>query len=248
MKWNKYLFVVIVALAFAMGSIAAQQQRPVQPPPENAAWGPQTREEKRKLADVRQKQGLRAAASLYGGYFEGVDFDNELTAGDISLLADMSEVVVRGLVKSNRSLLLRGEHPGYFDPVETIVTDYQVAVFDVYKGNLRLLSRDITVRIPGGRVEFEDGLWAEVRTRDFVPPLDQQEFIFFLNPHESEENVYSVTFGRQGLFEVKAGGWVNPRAKTDSPVARKAKRDFGEFLKQLNQAIGKGKRGGKIER
>ena len=243
MKWSNYLFVAVAALTLA-GSTAAQQtsQRPVRPEPERTAWGPETREEKRRLREVREKQGLREAAKLYGGYIEEVSFDSELEVDSIGVLVSSAELIVRGLVTKNRSALVRARI-GYPEPVETIVTDYTVQIFDVYKGDPALHSRGITVRIPGGRVEFEDGLWAEMRASGFMPPLNQDEFVLFLNRHESAPGVYTVTFNRFGLFEVKSGGKVIPRAGSASYLGRHYNGDLRRFLQQLHAHIAKEKRG-----
>ena len=242
MKSKKHLLVAIAVVTLAAGT--AQQANPsrAQSRPEKPTSSPQTREERRKLSEVRVKQGLREAAKLDGGgYVESVKFNDELDAGSVDLLANISKVVVRGLVTSNRALIVRSAQLGYDEPIETIVTDYTVAVFDVYKGDVGLLSRNITVRIPGGRVEFEDGHWAEMRALGFSRPMDQDEFIMFLNPHSSEENVYSVTFGRQGLFELKPGGRVVPRANRGSSLAKNARKDYSEFVKHLNDLIAREK-------
>ena len=240
MKSNKHLFVAIAVVTLAAGTAQPANPSQAQSRPEQPTSSPQTREERRKLSEVRVKQGLREAAKLYGGYVEGVRFDYELEADGVDILARMSKIVVRGYVKNHRSLIVR-EDLGYEEPVETIVTDYTISVFDVYKGDPGLHSRDITVRIPGGRVEFEGGLWAEFRTSGFARPRDQEEFILFLHPHLSEENVYLVAFLSQGLFEVTPGGRVIPRAWPGSSVAKKAKPDLSEFVKELNDLIAREK-------
>ena len=249
MKLSTYLSVAIAVLALAPGELAAQQPPPQQPampqtqprqvdPLLPGVTDPQLRAERGKLRDARLNEGLRAVAKLEGGgYVEEVYFDDELTAADLATLASLSEVVIRGLVKSNWSRLVRGPQPGYLDPLETIVSDYTISVFDVYKGDPALHSSDITVTIPGGRWEFDGGLWAEVHIADMIPPLNQDEFILFLRPHESEKNAYAVTFGRQGMFQITPDGLVMPKATHLSPLWGSSKRDYREFLKQLHEAI-----------
>lgn len=240
MKTTKHLFAVVAAFVLATGTFAAQQrpQQQTKPKPENPSWGPETREEKRKLQEVREKHGLREAAKLYGGYIENVDFDDELAAMNVATLVGVSDLVIRGVVRSNRSALVRTTDGGYPEGIETIKSDYKVLVLDVYKGDLKLLGREITVRIPGGRMEFEGGLYAEIRTPGFVPPLDHQEFIWFLDLNRPEGNRYSLTFSQQGLFELMPEGWVNPRAGLESPLGKNAKRDFTQFVAQLRAALG----------
>ena len=246
MKTKKYLFAVMVAFALVSGaSYAAQQVKPKQPKP---TWGAQTAQEKRKLHDVRMKQGLKEAAKLYGGYVEAVDFDDNLAAADLAVPAYQSELVVRGVIKSHRSVIILSKEGARDEPIENVVTDYTVLVLEVYKGDVRLIGRDITVRIPGGRVEWEEGLYAEVRTPGFLRPLNHTEFIVFLRPFGSErgpsteENVYSVTMGRQGMFEIKNGKRVTPRARFDWPIAKSTPKELGAFVKSLNAAIAKADR------
>jgi hypothetical protein len=251
MKNDKSLFATIAALSLSLVTLVAQQQtrpRPVHQQPENPTWGAQTREEKRKLREIRERDGLEAAAKLYGGFVESVQFDYEMDV-DLDYMADVSALAVQGLVKRNQSLIVRApEVPGYPVLVETIMTDYTLQVLEVYKGDLRLLGRDFTFRIPGGRLYLEGGLWAEIDTPGFAPPMNQDEFILFLDPIESEPNVYSVTFGRQGVFDVRPGGRVHPRARAVSGLTKNTRPDHREFIKQLREAVAKARRGSPFDR
>lgn len=242
---TKQLSVAVAAVAL-VGNLAAQEQAPpppAQPQLKTPVWNAEAQEHKRRVRDAREKEGLRAAAKLDGGgYIDYVDFDYELRIDSIDILVDSARLVVRGIVKKNRCLLVHA-NVGYPEPVETIVTDYTIQVFDVYKGDPLLHSREITVRIPGGRAEFEDGLWAEVQT-GFLPPLNQQEFILFLTSHPSEKDVYEPTFNRLGLFEIQPGGWVSPGAQAESALARKTTRDYREFVAELNRIIARQKEAG----
>lgn len=243
MKMHKSLHVAAAALVL-VGNIAAQQptpQPPSQPQLKTPVWNPEGREHRRLVRDARVKEGLKAAAKLDGGgYVDYVDFDYELDADGIAVLVDSADTIVRGIVMKNRCLLVRG-YVGYAEPVETIVTDYTISVFDVYKGNPGLHARDITVRVPGGRVEFGDGLWAETSTGDFLPPLNLQEFILFLSPHESEKGVYVPTNNRLGMFEVEPGGRVTPRARSETLLARSVKRGYAEFVAEVRERIARTK-------
>lgn len=248
MNLKKYLSAGIAALVLVTGTVVAQQQAPPKPTPQrpdNPSWGAQTREEKRRLREVREKQGLKEAARLYGAYIENIDFDDELAPMNLASLAGVADLIVRGLVKSNWSVLTRTTEGGYPEGIETIVTDYTVQVLDVYKGDLKMIGRDIAVRIPGGRVLFESPLYAEIRTPGFARPLNQQEFIWFLDQNPSEGKRYSIAFSRQGLFEVMPEGWVSPRASAGSPIAKQAKKNFREFEAQLYAALGVAGRAGK---
>ncbi len=193
MNMKRYFFAGTIAAVMAVTVSFAHQAQRIDPRSEVAA---QAREDKKKLREVRVKKGLKEAARLSGGGFvEAVDFDDELSAKDLSILAYPSQLIVRGVIKRNASVIVRADM-GLDQPVEQVMTDYTVQVFDVYKGDVRLTGRDIQVRIPGGRVEFGNGLYAEAKTPGFLRPLNQEEFIMFLRPFESGI-VYSVTMGRQ---------------------------------------------------
>lgn len=241
MKTNTYLAAMMTASVLATGSFAAQQTTPTpaQQRPGYPNFDPRTRDENRKVREAREKHGLHAAAKLAGAYVEAFEIDLDLAAGDFVLLADLSDVVVRGLIKSNRSHIIRSKDGGWAEPVETIVTDYGFQVLDVYKGDvkLKLTTRDITVRIPGGGIQFDDGTSAEIRVYGFARPANQEEFVLFLNQDRSQGNVYALAFGRQGMFQIMPEGWVSPRARMGTPIAKKAKRNFQEFVKQLTEAI-----------
>ncbi len=87
-----------------------------------------------------------------------------------------------------------------------VTIDYTVRVGESRKGSLRP-GDTITVSLPGGRVSFEDGSTAEVRTPWFRKMENGKTYVLFLGGGAGVQFV--IAGGPQGLFEVsKADGTV----------------------------------------
>lgn len=221
------LFMATVVLATAQVPNTSRESEIAR----HKAW-----EERQAIYAARAEKGLWEAAKFTGSYTEGVDFSYELEVEDLYNLAALSGLVIKGFVESSRPLIGKVER-GFPKPIETILSDYTFHVVEVFKGASHLVGRDVVVRIPGGRVEFADGTWAEIQVIDFPPPRMQQEFFLFLEGPGEDEGVYSLTFNRQGAFAVEAPGLVIPRTTSISQLAKTSKRDYREFVEQLRQAV-----------
>jgi hypothetical protein len=127
---------------------------------------------------------------------------------DIESLTKNSADVVVGVASSNASEVSPDG--------QLIVTDYRVNMTNVLKGKVNSGS-DITVHLPGGRVEFEDGTSAEVITPNFERMENDKKYVLFLGKEQGDNNRYILTGGSQGLFEVTDKGisHVDVRAKRD---------------------------------
>src|SRR5687767_7040966 len=148
--------------------------------------------------------GIRAAVKVTGHYVGPAEFHDHLIALGLDTLVHDSTAVVVGTIGDNRCRLSADG--------KVITTDYTVTVVESLKGAAAVGST-VTVSIPGGRVEFEDGTWAELVAEDFILPQSGQRFVLFLGPSKyrpAEDvqkqagplGVLSPRFGSQGVFYV----------------------------------------------
>lgn len=146
---------------------------------------------------------------------------------DAAALTRQSALVVTGTVEKQAAR--------FHSPEErTIVTDFQVRVEDVLKG-AALAGGHITVREPGGLVQFDDGTSAEVRLPEYWrSPAAGKSYTFFL---KQKGAVYMLFAGPQGLFELSPAGRVLPQARTEDALTQKytGKRS-ADFFEEIRQA------------
>jgi hypothetical protein len=111
---------------------------------------------------------------------------------------------------------------------------------EVIKGKVAQ-SSTITVNLPGGRVEFEDGTSAEIRTPGFRKMENGKTYVLFLRENKAEGDAFILVGGQQGLFEIPAdGSGVNPHGLTVDDVVKQNKdKDVNSFLKEIRAAAKK---------
>lgn len=145
-------------------------------------------------------------------------------------LAARSHIIVKGIPTSNLC-----KHDG-----EEIVTEYQVTIEEVFKGNL-VTGSTITVRLPGGVAGFENGGAAvELRPLGFKRMINHSVYVLFLNQPPNSSDILTPINGPQGLFELLPNGLrvrhygrpmnLPPQNQTEGQTA-------AEFLAELRQVI-----------
>jgi hypothetical protein len=143
-----------------------------------------------------------------------------------SLKRDSASVVI-GTVSSQASTLL--------PPNENIiVTDYQVTVVDVLKSDVKP-GQTISVRAPGGRVQFEDGSLAEVNLPDYWKnPEVGKTYVMFLESRPG--GTFVLTGGPQGLFEITANGGIAPQVRAEDKLMQAYKgRSKAAFIAEASR-------------
>lgn len=200
------------------------------------SWQERTyqREARRNAERTRKTAGLNAAAraSEDRHYVSYVELDPEIVAADLDALTDVSAVIIRGFVKSNRTRVWRKP-----SGTETINTDYVVQVFDVEKGDWRLAGKNITVTIPGGYYQFPDNTVAEILTPGFRKPVSEEEYLMFLAPSD-RPGTFTLAWGSQSLFALERNGTVRPTSRESLPVTEEAKgRDRHEFGSRIRGSV-----------
>jgi len=198
--------------------------RPLQDP----ATQTPTSEKTVELRDALWRGGLREAAKLKGHFVMEDDPHWDIGLFNVEALTKNSAAVIVGRFtrKLDARLLVRGK---------LIFTDYEVAVEELVKGDIKQ-SETIVVSLPGGRIVFEDGTSAEVRTPSFEHPLIGRAYTLFLMPSESVPSVFFLVGGPQGMFDIEDSAGVKSRGRPDDPAAVQTKGMNREaFMKNVRE-------------
>jgi hypothetical protein len=178
------------------------------------------------VRDALRRGGLREAARIKGHYVG--DFDPHWDFGrfGIETLAKNSALVIVGVpAKRIGSRLAPGG--------QTIVTDYEIKVHEVFKGAVSPGS-SITLSLPGGLVEFEDGTAAELKTPEFEPMKLGATYTMFLSEGEGTPHLYMLSGGPQGLVEIINATTLKPHGRPTDPVSQESRgKDKDTFLKEV---------------
>jgi hypothetical protein len=179
-----------------------------------AAWTAQNNvgfgagfQEKARVGSSKGFGGLRAAAGVSGTFTTAVPIREQLSLSSLRELIDLSELIVVGRTLSNAPRLTK-------DGL-SIFSYYSVAVENVI-GGPSLGNAAITIVVPGGRVGFEDGSWAQVNTPGFFRPTNGTRYMFFLSVPGSDIRqefklapngpLFVPVEGPLGIYELKSDG------------------------------------------
>jgi hypothetical protein len=231
-------FAALAAIAFAAPAMGSRQQQA----------DPQLMKSRGEIERIRETRGLHEAAKASPArkYIGLSNAENPEIARDLETIAYASDLVVEGLIQSGRTRIAK-DMRGF----EIVVTDYRVFVFDVLKGDRRKMSAEITVEMPGGRVQFDDpGMYAEFVTNNFKRPFPQQQYVMFLREHPVEQSTYVLAWGTQALYEIAPDGDVKPGGRSyfqtskiakagKAPAFKSAARDAIERAEQRKVERGK---------
>jgi hypothetical protein len=178
------------------------------------------------VRDALRRGGLREAARIKGHYVG--DFDPHWDFGrfDIEALTKNSAIVVMGVPSKTIESRLTAHD-------QLIVTDYEVKVQEAFKGSVTE-GDTIRVRLPGGKVEFEDGTSAELRAREFEPMRIGATYMIFLSESNDAPGIYSLSGGPQGLVEIINDTTLKSHGRPTDPVSEESKgKDKDSFLKEV---------------
>jgi hypothetical protein len=162
------------------------------------------RERLRALQHLIQMHTLREVAAANGGHFEMQhNVNTESKASDLSMLGQASDLVIVGRPTTARVQLSPNG--------KMIYTYYEVAIDETLKGARP--GRTVVVKIPGGKVTFDDGSVAEIVTPNFEIHLDAKYVLFLqptrtgigTNPADIQQDVRVPSLGSQGIFDVSTG-------------------------------------------
>jgi hypothetical protein len=128
---------------------------------------------------------------------------------------------------------------------KVIFTDYEVAVEELVKGDIKQ-AQTIVVTLPGGRIVFEDGTSAEQTTPTFEHPLIGRAYALFLMEEAAVPSVFFLSGGPQGMFDIEESAGVRSHGKREDPAAVETKGENREsFLKNVRELARKWPKPGK---
>jgi len=228
---NRLIAAALAAIALAtwLGSVPVAEQ-------ENTAG---TSVRQRQVKELREG-GLAAAAAVTGSYIGGALPADLGSPASLRALVSSSEQIVVATVTSNRAYLTRDGH--------SILTHYAAGVGEVLKGTLSV-SSEVSLVVPGGRVGFSDGSWAQLDLGGFIRPSDGESYVLFLRDartlyrRETAIGMHSYVpmFGPLGVYHLKDdGGLVIPAGNLKSALARslvRARLTTSSFISEIKALL-----------
>lgn len=217
MKWLFPLlgvaFVCLISFALTKGVRSQEQAR---------------QEDDAALVDAIRKGGLREAARLKGHYVGSVGTSQWLKYDLETLTKNSAGVIVGTPVGSGSQLTPSGT---------LITTTYHVKVRETLKGS-QAPDDTVSVVLPGGKVIFEDGTSAEIKTPDMEQMESGKTYVLFLSPQKDVPGGFSLTGGGQGLFELpKDKSGVKPHGHRSDVVQKHKNEKEGEFIEKVKAAV-----------
>jgi hypothetical protein len=238
MRTNNKTKRVAIGLAICVVALAclAISGRGSRPPQEPTGQKPGN-DDAIALREALKRGGLRAAAKLKGHYVAEYNPHWEWGKFDVETLTKNSAAVVVGRVtKKGDGRLLEGQ---------VIFTDYEVAVEEVVKGDIKQAA-PIILTVPGGRIDFEDGTSAEQTTPSFEHPRIGHTYTFFLMEEPAVPSVFFLLGGPQGMFDIEDSSGVKSHGRPDDPAAVETKGENREvFMKAVREEARKWPKPGK---
>jgi len=175
-----------------------------------------------------RRGGLKEAAKLKGHYV-GIERTSDWGKYSLESLAQASSIIVVGTPILSSAKVVGVDN-------DRIVSEQLVRVDQVLKGNLHENGL-VTVAIPGGKVTFEDGTSAEIKTPDLGPIEQFGKYVLFFKPSSDTANVYVLTGGGQGMFELSADSLIKPRGSKADTVQKYKNQKVSDFLEQIRKAV-----------
>ena len=169
------------------------------------------RDEQKKMTEAIRRGGYREAARIKGHYVGTVDPYWDWASFDLETLTKSSAAVVIGIPENSRGQL---DSNG-----EMIVTQFDVRVKESIKGT-HAENSVVKVALLGGRVDFDDGTSAELQTPEFERMLEGRKYLLFLYANRNGSDVYLLTGGPQGLFELKGQAGIKAHARSSDPAVK----------------------------
>ena len=189
------------------------------------------------LRKAYEREGLRGVAKLKGVYVTEYDPHVEYGKFDVENLTKNSAAVIVG--RFTKELAAR------IIDNKVIFTDYEVAVEELVKGDLKQ-AQTIIVTVPGGRVFFEDGTSAEQTTPTFEHPHIGRAYTLFLTEEAAAPSVFFLSGGPQGMFDIEDSAGVKSHGRPDDVGALETKgKSRDAFMKNVREQARKWPKPGK---
>lgn len=176
--------IVPITLALAMAGIGVARRSSQKPGASHA----QTRQNN----SVEDTRSLKEKAKQAGDFIGSQNPKRTAVYAGLAELTAQSSAVIIGTPQGNTPTLSRDG--------KSLTLNYKVQVEYVYKGKLQQ-GNTVTVTLPGGRLKFDDGSTAEVRTPWFKKMQNGKTYALFLTSG-SGNDLFVTTGEAQGIFEI----------------------------------------------
>lgn len=181
-------------------------------------------------SDAIRRGGLREAARIRGHYV-GISATSYFLKDDLeSLAAHSGNIIIISPIDNTTHLSANGQ---------LITTWHRVKILQTLKGKLQP-DETVTVSLVGGKVVFEDGTSAEIKTPDLDGMQNGQTYILFLSPMLAVDGTFTLVGGSQGLFEINSKTRrVKPNGHPLDPVQKHKDQGVNAFLEEVRAAVKK---------
>lgn len=181
-------------------------------------------------SEAIRRGGLREAARIRGHYV-GISTTSYFLKYDLeSLAAHSGNIIIGSPIDNTAHLIANGQ---------LITTWYRIKIMQAMKGKLQP-HETVTISLPGGKLTFDDGTSAEIRTPDLEGMQTDQKYVLFLSPMLGVDGTFTLTGGSQGLFEIDSKTRrVKPNGHPLDPVRKHKDQNADTFLGEIKAAVKK---------
>jgi hypothetical protein len=191
---------------------------------------PNPQETRSDDAEAIRRGGLREAARIRGHYVGTMKASHFLKYDLESLAAHSGNIIIGSPIDSTAHLSADGQ---------LIMTWYRMKILQPMKGKL-LSGETVSVSLPGGKLIFEDGTSAEIKTPDLEGMQNDQKYVLFLSPKLAVDGTFTLTGGSQGLFELdNKTRRIKPNGHPFDPVRKLKDQDADTFLGEIKATVKK---------
>jgi hypothetical protein len=177
-----------------------------------------------------RRGGLREAARIKKHYVSTQNTGGWIKYDLESLTKNSFAIVIGTPLVSSSDITTNGE---------LITTEYEVKLREILKGDLKE-NQVVRVSVPGGKITFEDGTSAEIKTPDLVPMEKGNTYVLFLRTTEDTPEVFGLTGGGQGLFELSSTeSVVKPHGHHIDSVQKHKDEPITDFIEEIKAAVRK---------
>lgn len=182
-----------------------------------------------RIMHAMRRGGIREALKVEPHLVQSIETSSCILHNVESLVKFSSDVVVCTPV-SNACRLA--------DDGRLIFTDFRVRVEEAFREPERR-DKEITISLPGGRVEFEDGTSAESIPEDMLPLEEGKKYVLFLVDSPERVGGYLVKAGSQGMFVVENGRVRSLGRPIDTVFQQIQGMDRNQFAGDVRAAVAK---------
>lgn len=221
MKGNQrrqVLFVTVLLLLISVGLLMAQ-----------SGISQQATQNSQGDVEAVRRGGLREAARTKGKDV-GTTGSGSWVRYDLESLTSHSLAIVMGTPVASVAQLS--------DSGEMVLTEYDVKVKEVFKGH-PYRDQVIKVRLPGGKITFENGTSAEIRS-DVEPMENGKNYVLFLTVPTANSDAFSLTGEGQDLFGLSTeDSVIKPHGPTVGLVQKHKNERIDKFFEEIRDAVRK---------